>query len=134
MFGKKISMPGPDRQAEETSARLPVGKVRITAHRVLASSSLASHPILVLSSNNVLLFSLLLLLTASVSFLSRQSHIPTQYIIPLTFPLRSSLMKTPHSSLLLTMYSTSLCLPSPHFVFFLTDDAFLKGQHRDTSL
>ncbi len=77
-------MPGPDRQAEETSARLPVGKSQYDFHirasaqaRVLASSSLAKHPILVLSSNNVLLFSLLLLLTASESFLSRQSHIPT---------------------------------------------------------
>jgi hypothetical protein len=85
--------------------------IRISAQaRVLTSTSLL---ILVLSSSDVLPFSLLLLLTASDSFLSRQFHLPTQYIIPLTFPLRLSLMKTPRSSLLLMMSSTSLCPPSP---------------------
>ena len=74
-------MPGPDREAEESN-RAPVASwkseydfhfhIRASAHpRVLASTFLL---ILVLPSNNVLLFSLLLLLTASVQFLSRQSH------------------------------------------------------------
>ena len=55
--------------------------IRISAQaRVLTSTSLS------ISSNNVLPFSLLLLLTASVSFLSCQFHLPTLYIIPLTFP------------------------------------------------
>lgn len=77
---------------------------------------LSLHPILVRPFNNVLLFSLLLLLPAEVSFLSRQSDIPTQYIIPLTFPLRPSLTKTPRSSLLLMMSSTSLCPITPHLL------------------
>jgi hypothetical protein len=68
---RKISVPGPDREADEIGASAQA--------RVLpASTSLATHPI----SNNVLLFSLLLLLTASESFLSRQSLIPTSYHSP----------------------------------------------------
>jgi hypothetical protein len=89
MFGKK-NFNGRTGPASEGDIR-PVASwksqddfhIRVSAQaRVLASSSLAKHPILAFSSNNVLLFSLLLLLTASDSFLSRQSHIPTQHIIP----------------------------------------------------
>ena len=91
--------------------------IRVSAQaRVLASSFLAALSILFLSSINVLLFSLLLLLTASYSFLSRQSHIPTLCIPSPTLPLRLSLAKTPRSFLLLMMSSASLRPPPPRLL------------------
>ncbi len=105
--GEEKFLPGPDRIPEE-GFRLPVAMISFRASAQARVLSL--HPSL-LSSNNVLLFSLLLLLTTEETFLSCASDIPTLHIIPLTFLLRLSPMKTPRSSPLLMMSSTSF---APH--------------------
>ena len=122
--GRKISMPGPDRQAEETSARLPVGKChhdfQIRAHPLRLVSlprALSLHTPSWFSPLSRSFFSLF------CCCLRPRSHsFPVSLVFPRSvslhphLPLRSSLMKTPRSSLLLTMSSTSLRLPSPRLL------------------
>src|SRR5258708_8156221 len=136
--GWKFSCPDRTGSRRRRSGYSPVASsghhdfhIRASAQaRVLASSSL------VLSSCNVLLFSLLLLLTAEETFLSRESDIPTLDIILLMFPLRLNPMKTPRSFPLLMMSSSSFT--SHHFIFTFTNDPSscppFKGQHHGTSL